>query len=448
MATLTVPATIPPVEEDCEQLRKAFKGWGTNEKLIVSILAHRDAAQRRAIRRWYADAYGEELLRALSDEIHGKFERAVILWTLDPAERDAVLANEEAKKWHPGGRALVEIACARARQRSSSPPGRRTTTASSARSRRTSPRTSPATSASMRPRVRHSCLTTLHTYIPGPDDDVPSSSNGAGQRTTRSLPGRSDPRALAIPQMVSKSTAVEAASGETAGGHSVGGREAVETPTRHCGKTSSDVPVEEFNYSTLTFLDLTRLRCRSMRAILLDVPSEEFVSLFQLLVPLVSAYRYDGPEVNTSVAHSEAKILHEKIHKKAYSDDEIIRILTTRSKAQLLATFNSYNDQFSHPINKDLKDDPKDEFLATLRAIIRCFTCPDRYFEKVIRLALGGMGTDENSLTRVITTRAEVDLKLIMEAYQKRNSVPLEKAVSKDTTRDYEDMLLALLGAE
>lgn len=69
-------------------------------------------------------------------------------------------------------------------------------------------------------------------------------------------------------------------------------------------------------------------------------------------MPLVSAYRYDGPEVNTSLAHSEAKILHEKIHKKAYSDEEIIRILTTRSKAQLLATFNSYKDQFDHPINK------------------------------------------------------------------------------------------------
>lgn len=66
----------------------------------------------------------------------------------------------------------------------------------------------------------------------------------------------------------------------------------------------------------------------------------------------------------------------------------------------------------------------------------------------MIRLALGGVGTDENSLTRVITTRAEVDLKQIMEAYQKRNSVPLERAVAKDTTRDYEDMLLALLGAE
>lgn len=63
-------------------------------------------------------------------------------------------------------------------------------------------------------------------------------------------------------------------------------------------------------------------------------------------------------------------------------------------------------------------------------------------------MALGGVGTDEDTLTRVVTTRAEVDLKVIKEAYQKRNSVPLEKAVSKETARDYEDMMLALLGAE
>jgi hypothetical protein len=37
----------------------------------------------------------------------------VILWTLDPAERDAVLANEGATKWQPGSPVLVEIACAR-----------------------------------------------------------------------------------------------------------------------------------------------------------------------------------------------------------------------------------------------------------------------------------------------------------------------------------------------
>ncbi|KAL6912113.1 hypothetical protein ACP4OV_000918 [Aristida adscensionis] len=314
MATLTVPHAVPPVAEDCENLRKAFQGWGTNEKLIISILAHRDAAQRRAIRRCYAEKFGEELLRALTDEINGKFERAVILWTLDPAERDAELATEEARKWKPGGRALVEIACTR-------------------------------------------------------------------------------------------------------------------TPAQFLAAKQA-------------------YHSRFKRSLEEDVAAHVTGDFRKLLVPLVSAYRYDGPEVNTSLAHSEAKILHAKIHDKAYSDDDIIRILTTRSKAQLLATFNSYNDQFSHPITKDLKADPKDEFLATLRAIIRCFTCPDRYFEKVIRLSLGGMGTDEHSLTRIITTRAEFDLKNIKEAYQKRNSVPLERAVAKDTTRDYEDILLALLGAE
>jgi hypothetical protein len=113
MATLKVPSSVPALADDCDNLRKAFQGWGTNEALIISILGHRDAAQRRAIRKHYADTHGEELLRSITDEISGDFERAVILWTLDPAERDAVLANETARKWQPGNPVLVEIACAR-----------------------------------------------------------------------------------------------------------------------------------------------------------------------------------------------------------------------------------------------------------------------------------------------------------------------------------------------
>lgn len=98
--------------------------------------------------------------------------------------------------------------------------------------------------------------------------------------------------------------------------------------------------------------------------------------------------------------------------------------------------------------SQDLKSDPKDDFLAALRAVTRCITCPARYFEKVIRLSINKLGTDENALTRVIATRADVDLKVISEIYQKRNSVPLDVAVSKDTSGDYRSMLLALLGHE
>lgn len=56
------------------------------------------------------------------------------------------------------------------------------------------------------------------------------------------------------------------------------------------------------------------------------------------------------------------------------------------------------------------------------------------------------MGTDEWALTRVVVTRAEVDMQRIKEEYHKRNSVPLDRAIAVDTSGDYEKMLLALIG--
>lgn len=70
------------------------------------------------------------------------------------------------------------------------------------------------------------------------------------------------------------------------------------------------------------------------------------------MVPLVTAYRYEGIEVKISLAKSEAKLLHDKIKEKAYTNEEVIRILTTRSKAQINATLNQYKDQFGNAINK------------------------------------------------------------------------------------------------
>jgi annexin A13 len=72
----------------------------------------------------------------------------------------------------------------------------------------------------------------------------------------------------------------------------------------------------------------------------------------QLLVAVISTYKYDGEEFDENVAHSEANILHQLIEKKAYNDDEMIRILSTRSKKQLCATFNIIKDLFGTTITK------------------------------------------------------------------------------------------------
>ncbi|PHT76341.1 hypothetical protein T459_19863 [Capsicum annuum] len=46
-------------------------------------------------------------------------------------------------------------------------------------------------------------------------------------------------------------------------------------------------------------------------------------------------------------------------------------------------------------------------------------------------------GTEEDYVTRVIATRDEVDLKIIVDEYQKRDSSPLDYATSKDMRGDY-----------
>ena len=59
--------------------------------------------------------------------------------------------------------------------------------------------------------------------------------------------------------------------------------------------------------------------------------------------------------MDTTLAASEAAILHEKISENAYSHEELIRIITTRSKAQLNATLEHYNESFGDAINKVLQ---------------------------------------------------------------------------------------------
>ncbi|KAL6562963.1 hypothetical protein OROHE_005550 [Orobanche hederae] len=166
----------------------------------------------------------------------------------------------------------------------------------------------------------------------------------------------------------------------------------------------------------------------------------------QLLVGLVSVYRYRGEEINARVANSEAYSLHSAIKEKAFNHEEVIRIITTRSKPQILATINQYKDDHGSSITKHLRGEASSEYLCALRTAIRCISDHEKYYEKVIRQALNKAdGIDEDSVTRVVVTRAERDLKEIKELFYKRNSLPIERAIAKDTSGHYKAFLLTLL---
>ncbi|CAL0303570.1 unnamed protein product [Lupinus luteus] len=177
-----------------------------------------------------------------------------------------------------------------------------------------------------------------------------------------------------------------------------------------------------------------------------DVAAHTSGHLRQLLVGLVSTFRYGGDEINARLAKNEADILHEAIKDKKHNHEEVIRVLSTRSKTQLVATFNRYRDEHGISITKKLLDEESDDFLKAVHVAIRCINDHKKYYEKVLRNAIKRVGTDEDGLTRVFVTRAEKDLKDIEELYYKRNSVHLEDAVAKEISGDYKRMLLTLLG--
>lgn len=74
----------------------------------------------------------------------------------------------------------------------------------------------------------------------------------------------------------------------------------------------------------------------------------------QFLVALATAYRYTGSDVDLNVAKNEAQQLYEagEGRSQGINEDMFVRILGTRSFAQLNATFDCFKQLYGHDINK------------------------------------------------------------------------------------------------
>nr|CDS30978.2 annexin [Hymenolepis microstoma] len=71
---------------DAEQLKKAMRGWSTNEQTIIDILGRRTSAERLAIRQAYAAISKKSLLQALYNDLSGDFRDLAITLVKTPWE--------------------------------------------------------------------------------------------------------------------------------------------------------------------------------------------------------------------------------------------------------------------------------------------------------------------------------------------------------------------------
>ncbi|XP_056152574.1 annexin A11b [Lampris incognitus] len=98
---------------DVEVLRKAMKGFGTDEGAIIELLGSRTSKQRVPMVAGYKTTYGKDLIRDLKSELTGNFEKLVIAMLMTPAQFDASELREAIKGAGTDEACLIEILASR-----------------------------------------------------------------------------------------------------------------------------------------------------------------------------------------------------------------------------------------------------------------------------------------------------------------------------------------------
>lgn len=162
----------------------------------------------------------------------------------------------------------------------------------------------------------------------------------------------------------------------------------------------------------------------------------------KLLVALVSAYRYEGSStVKEDEAEFDANAIKNADKNKLLEDDEVVRILATRSKRHILEVYKQYKPNNNKTLDKDLAA------ASILEDTVQCLCFPEKYYAKVLNESLKD-GADEKirkALNRVIVTRADADMKKIMDELQTKYSVSLSKKIEDTARGSYKDFLLNLV---
>ncbi|XP_030190238.1 annexin A7 isoform X3 [Lynx canadensis] len=110
------PAANFDAMRDAEVLRKAMKGFGTDEQAIVNIVANRSNDQRQKIKAAFKTMYGKDLIKDLKSELSGNMEELILALFMPPTYYDAWSLRNAMKGAGTQERVLIEILCTRTNQ--------------------------------------------------------------------------------------------------------------------------------------------------------------------------------------------------------------------------------------------------------------------------------------------------------------------------------------------
>uniref|UniRef100_A0A8C1RE37 Annexin n=1 Tax=Cyprinus carpio TaxID=7962 RepID=A0A8C1RE37_CYPCA len=178
-----------------------------------------------------------------------------------------------------------------------------------------------------------------------------------------------------------------------------------------------------------------------------NIKSDVKGDLETTLLTLCKATRSEDSNIDDAAAKSEAKALFEAGENRIGTVCSVlIDILTNRSEAQLYKIFQYYGQLSKDSLAKDLEGELHGSFEDCLMTLVKGALNKPAYFAERLHLAMKGLGTNTDTLTRIIVSRSEIDLLKIMQEYKRMYGKSLQEDILKETSGDYEKIMMTLCG--
>ena len=183
------------------------------------------------------------------------------------------------------------------------------------------------------------------------------------------------------------------------------------------------------------------------RDLLKDIESDTSGFFREILRKLLEASRSNNPYPNESESEKCAKELFNCLKgKKEDLQNTFIYIFTKKSREELVSISKIYFTWYSKTLLQVVEEMFSGDSKRVLKAIIYALLSPSEYFAYRINKAVKGLGTNDTILIRVLVSRDEIDIERIKRYYKQLYKIDLYQAIDKDTSGDYKNLLLELIG--